>query len=106
VVRAEALRAGFGNLHRAISGASADNGQDLAYRSARCWCSGPSSLSPSRPKISTWKDQLLEGAAEVFATSSSAKPIAIMMSRLLQGLLAAEGSKVGRRRGRQAAVLH
>ena len=25
-------------------------------------------------QISTWKDQLLEGAAEVFATSSSARP--------------------------------
>ena len=38
------------------------------------WCSCPEQFDAHRNQISSWKDQLLEGAAEVFSTSSSARP--------------------------------
>src|SRR6516225_7967158 len=95
------LRAGFGNLHRAISGASARQRARLARESGESMSRRPRRNHTSAFKakvaiaaikgdrtlvqlaeqfdvhpnqISTWKDQLLEGAAEIFATSSSARP--------------------------------
>ena len=94
-------RAGFGNLHRAISGASAwqrarlarESGESMRRRPRRNHASAfkakvaIAAIKGDRTlvqlaeqfdihpnQISSWKDQLLEGAAEVFATSSSARP--------------------------------
>ena len=96
-----ATRAGFGNLHRAISvELLPDSGQDwpesgegmsrrprrnhtsalktkvatAAIKADRTLVQLAEQFDVHPNQISTWKDQLLEGATEIFATSSSARP--------------------------------